>query len=557
MVLASIAGTYIVQNTDSSAPIAQLLLLDRGLVDGMRELRLARIPSFFPDLLAIWMLMKMGGWGDTTVILLAKYAMLMGSLLVGLQAWLLVIGAGLSRWSALLASLSGTFLLFWRSSLYREMLGIALTPLHHGGNLISTMLAIGIFPMAIGRLSRGKGKVAWALFLVLVAVASASNVLFLFTACMPLLIGCAWILLRSSGNRLPMEAAVVAGSLRSVNRMVMVVSLPLAAAAGILAGRLFNLQCVSPIQTLALSNLFAEYRHSHAFLLATLAAFTLLVTSFLALRSSARCIVGLVVALSALSPFLYTILLPDLAPRYLLILIMLTVVMVCLLPRVAELIRFGLAVGPASPSSTHPSVRKRWFVREQLHAILVLSLLGLYLIGPCSSLAARNYTVAYEKRFPLDGLAAELLIRLNHSTGLSDFWGANIGMLSRGRLDVQPIHSNGEPDLWAHNREAFLANPRGRDAAGGLLGEPSHPAQDDSLAVKNYSFVYLREEEGNGLSEADILRSYGKPAQRIGCRKGVKDLCIFLYDDSRRLQEVIRGKLQRFKNHCVAFQNDR
>jgi hypothetical protein len=250
MVLATVTSAVVVQNTDSSAPISQLMLLDRGLIEGVRELRLARIPSFFPDLLGIWMLMKLGGHADLIHILVAKYALLMACLFLGLQAWIIAIGAGISRWSALLASLAGTFLLFWISPLYREVLGIALTPLHHGGNLVSTMLAIGIFAIAVSRLSRGRGKVALGLLVVLVAVATASNILFLFTACIPLLIASSWIFLRSARR----------------NRMAMVVSLPLAAAAGLLADRLFNLQCVSPIETLSLSNLFAEYSYSRAFL---------------------------------------------------------------------------------------------------------------------------------------------------------------------------------------------------------------------------------------------------------------------------------------------------
>jgi hypothetical protein len=271
-------------------------------------------------------------------------------------------------------------------------------------------------------------------------------------------------------------------------------------------------------------------------------AIALLVTALPLFRSRwqlqlSGTVVSIVVSLSALSPYLYTIFLPDLARRYLLVLIMMMVVMVCLLLHAALSLRGRwslphaddimipprLTTGTAAswpatwsaprgamavssragshPSSAGSSVRKRWFIKEEILAILLLTLLGASLIGPYASLAARDYALAYEKRFPIDRLAAELLPRLNHTNGLSDFWGANLGMLSGGRLDVQPIHANGEPDLWAHNREAFLAASR----------EP------DRLPVKNYTFVYLREEEGNGLSEEEIIRSYGEPVQRIGC----------------------------------------
>jgi len=555
LVLATVASDVVVQNTDGSAPIMQLRLLAQGLIGDVRELRLARIPSFFPDLLAIWMLMKLGGSTQTAAILLAKYAVLMGGLFLGLQSWIMALGTGLSRWNSLLISLAGTFLLFRTSSLYREVVGITLTPFHHGGNLINTMLAIGIFATAVGRLSRGKGKVAWALLLVLVAVASASNILFFFTACLPLLVVSTWLFLLSSRSRSPLGASVP-GGLHTRHRMLLVFSIPLAAASGILASRLFNLQCVSPIETLSLSNLYGEYSHSRAFLFATWAAFALLV-SMARLRTATASGVGLVVALSALSPFLYTILLPDLAPRYLLILIMMIVVIVCLLLRVVASIAFGLTREVRQPSTSRSSVRQRWFFREQLHALLVASLVALYLIGPSSTLAARHFGNAYEKQFPLDSLAVELLLRLNQSTGLSDFWGANLAMLSGGRLDVQPIHSNGEPDLWAHNREAFLATSRGGRSGGGLPDESPLLAGNEKLAVKNYSFIYLREEEGNGLSEAEILRAYGEPDRRIGCRKGVKDLCILLYADSSRIQQVIGNKLKRFKSLCIPFRNDR
>ena len=62
IILATWNQGEVVLNTDSSAPITQLLLLTQGRVDSLQELRLARIPSFLPDLLILRAGLGSNGW---------------------------------------------------------------------------------------------------------------------------------------------------------------------------------------------------------------------------------------------------------------------------------------------------------------------------------------------------------------------------------------------------------------------------------------------------------------------------------------------------------------
>jgi hypothetical protein len=113
-------------------------------------------------------------------------------------------------------------------------------------------------------------------------------------------------------------------------------------------------------------------------------------------------------------------------------------------------------------------------------------------------------------------------------------------VISRGGVEVQPIDKDGEPDLWAHNREAFFAEP-----SQGI--EAPLPAQ-----LGDYSFVYLRadEEEPSLIAARDVLAAYGPPSGRLGCWKDGSGPCVLLYANSSRLRDVLAGKLSTFRNRC-------
>lgn len=587
IVLATLASGNVILTTDSSAPISQLLLLDQGRVGSLLELRLARIPSFFPDLLGLWILIKLGGSAAPIGLLQAKYAIVFSSLLVGLQAWIIARGTGLRRWPALLCSLSGTLFLFHVSPLYREAIGLTLSPVHHGGNLVNTMIMIGLLAeISNGRPLREHWR-EWCLLILLAGVGTLSNNLFLFTAVVPIWTSLSALFLSPAGwlgqwrfgatGSLSVKSAEVWLEAK-VERLILA-AIPVAALIGWISGRFFNLQCTLAFTTFPASNLLVDYHDSPVFLLATALALLLLVSSLRSwlatnrlrcsrlfspmegaeeytfgwIRQDIRWPIQLVISLAALSPYFYTLFHPKTPARYLLTPLMLLVVMLPLvISRVLSLPRhhIGASVGPG----TIPRTERQGPLRHLL-AILLLLLVSAPWIDHSAAVLARNY---YHTHVPLgDRQVAELLLRLGHTTGLSDFWGANLGAISNGALDVQPIARDGEPDLWAHNREAYLADGEGGQAGYGSAHRNPTGSERAQPPVKDYSFVYLQRDGDWELDQDQIISAYGEPASRLGCNRNDGDHCILLYADSSRIQEVIAAKLARFKNRCIPRRNVR
>jgi hypothetical protein len=543
--LAHRAGGAVILNTDSSAPISQLLLLAQGRVAGLTELRLARIPSFFPDLFVLWGWIRLGGAADPIGLLLARYAIVMATLLIGLQAWIVARVAGLHRWLALLYCTGGTFLFLSGSSLYGEAVGLILTPVHHGGGLISSLVMLALLaelvredPQHSGPRVRRTLRVA---MVVLAGVGTLSNTLFLFTGVLPVVIALAAARLTPAGRRGPVHSAAMDHGPfgREGNFLAAMAG---ASAIGWFAGRWFNLQCSLGLRAFPASNLFAEYRDSPLFLFATASGLLLLASALLARRHLP---LHLAISLSALSPYLYTLFHPDTPRRYFLSLLVLPVLMVALL------FSRGVSSRVLRRGGSHLPA---WISRLTL---LLTLLVGLAWIGHASLPLAVAYRNGYAQK-DLD--VAALLQRRGLRSGLSDFWGANLGAISDGALDVQPIAADGEPDLWAHNPEAYLAPVKGAKPAGDGRGRAVGKRREVPIQagdVKAYSFVYLRRDEHADLVEDRIVTAYGEPSSRLGCRKGTDDYCVLLYEDDRRLRQVIAGKLARFLNRCVPRRNVR
>ncbi|WP_322774144.1 hypothetical protein [Synechococcus sp. CBW1107] len=291
IVLATWNDSAVVLNTDSSAPITQLLLLAQGRVASLQELRLARIPSFFPDLLILRAgIQGMAGRGAIDA-LQAGYAIVMASLLMVVQGALIGLTTSLSRWRTQLFTVLGTFVLIQVSPLYREAVGLTLTPVHHGGNVINTLLALVLLVVIVRSASTLRSRIAVSALVALVLVDTLSNVLMLFTAVAPVCIALALVLRRSSpwsggGDR----TDHVPNWLRTRGRTIQV-SLLAAALLGVIAARAFNLQCTLSLSVFPASNLLAEYRGSPVVLLATALGLILLLRAVISHHRTRQAVV--------------------------------------------------------------------------------------------------------------------------------------------------------------------------------------------------------------------------------------------------------------------------
>jgi hypothetical protein len=545
IVLATWNESAVVLNTDSSAPITQLLLLAQGRVGSLQELRLARIPSFFPDLLILQAGIQ-GMAGRVAIdALQAGYAIVMASLLMGVQGALIGLTTRLSRWWTWLFTVLGTFVLVQVSPLYRDAVGLTLTPVHHGGNVINTLLALVLLTVIVKSVSTLRSRIAASALVALVLVGTLANVLLLFTAVAPVGIALALVLLRSSRwSGGADRSGHVPSWLRTRGRIVLV-SLLVAALLGMIAARAFNLQCTLSLSAFPASNLLAEYRGSPVVLLATSLGLILLLRAVTSHRRTRQAVVvgvasadpakgpvALAVALSALSPYAYTWFLPDTPRRYFLSLPFLLLVMIAMLASAATA---GQWRGSA-PASLLATARRIRFLGA-FTAILLALPIAFAMLKLSSSALADRFQLRYD---PGDRVMLERLVSLGYHRGLSDFWGAHLTVISRGGVEVQPIDKDGEPDLWAHNREAFLAEP-----SQGI--EAPLPAQ-----LGDYSFVYLRadEEEPSLIAARDVLAAYGPPSGRLGCWKDGSGPCVLLYANSSRLRDVLAGKLSTFRNRC-------
>lgn len=513
LVVAFMATGEMVLNTDVTAPISQLQLLRDGMVADLRELRLARIPSFVPDLLVLKGLISLEGPGrEGGAVLQAQFALVMALLLLGLQTRIVMLATSLGRWISLAAVLAQTLVLLRVSPLDREAAGLALSPVHHGGNVILTLLAVVLLAGLVRPAPRRNGSLHWLLLLVLVFLGTASNLLFLATGVLPLAI------------TLASHPAANA----SVHRGLRLAALMASALGGLAATRAFNLQCaMEAAASFRPVRLLEAYQRAPLVPVALLLAVALLVLVARGRGGS----VAQMVALAVLSPLVYTPFVAEIPARYVLVSVLLVPVMVPLLlvPR---------PQGRSHPVAPPPQVSPLRLAEASLACLAAAAFLSISLLGPPADRLAANLRARED---PAQRRLVAALVDGGHRHGLAGFWGTSLNAVSAGSLDVQPINGDGEADLWAHNREAFL-QPLGK------LDRRSPTVQQRSL--KPYSFVVVNGEDEHPTRE-DVVKAYGSPAGSLGCSRGDGNgFCVLLYDDPTPIQRALAGKLRDFDNRC-------
>lgn len=521
--LAAVALAFLVAdalpfNTDTNAPITQLRLLRDGAVDGLQQLRLARIPSFVPDLLLLRGLLSVEGPGQAVALIQARFTLVMALLLLALETRLVMLASGLGRWAALAVVMAISGLLIPISPLYREAMGLALSPVHHGGNLVLSLAVAALLAGIDPEQPRRRALAVWLLILVLVVFGTASNLLFVATAVIPLAVVLLWR---------PRVAATLPGGL-----LVALLSLAAAALAGRAGIRGLNLQCaVDAGVVFQPEPLWSLIKVLPLLWLSVLLAVGLLVQ---VARGRAG-VAAAMVALIALSPLAYSPFFHEIPVRYLLASV---VPLGILLPALLAPLWRGPAA-PPRPRVAGPGLGPQWLSGGVALLLLLLTLAGPPARGLQATLLDR--ASGDQKRL------IERLVASGHRYGLSGFWGTQLGPLSGGRLELQPVDDEGQPDLWAFNGEAFL-RPDGRRGGGWSSLQAS--------ALKPYSFVIVDGREDASPTREEALRAYGPAAATLGCRAGGEDdFCVLLYDDPEPLRRMLAAKLQRFSPVCVGRDN--
>ena len=153
-------------------------------VGDIRSAKFARIPSLFPDLVLI-------GFTPRYVHILGVYdwfAAGMAALLLACGAEFIFITTNkrISRIDCLGLTTFVTLLFVRYSPFYGQALGILLSPIYHGGNVILTILCGLIYLRLTIERRFSARKVLSACLVALIAVGIISNRLFIFTCIMPL-----------------------------------------------------------------------------------------------------------------------------------------------------------------------------------------------------------------------------------------------------------------------------------------------------------------------------------------------------------------------------------
>jgi hypothetical protein len=164
--------------------------------------------------------------------------------------------------------------------------------------------------------------------------------------------------------------------------------------------------------------------------------------------------------------------------------------------------------------------------------LITFELLTGFFIYGTSARIEDVYAREFRSRNPKKDQIIKQLHELKLTQGLSDFWGSELGIISdlsgleHKKILVEPILSNGKPDLWAHSKLQFRSTD-GR--------------------VKNYQFVVTKK----GDFESGILAAYGPPSQRLPTADENTNILIYASGKNKsRINKLINKKLRAFKRQC-------
>ena len=181
----------IVFHTDTIAPIQQVRLLVYSDNVTLSDIRLARIPSLFPDIAVIYTLIKYFNISNNYTII-AVYAFINCFLL--LAGFVFIFHTLFKERRLFLIStfimLSSNIYLVLNNFFYREIYGHLLTPLHQGGNIIMTLYSFLfiLFNINDNRLEVFQYRINYFLLPIIMGLSLVSNKLYLFTFIFPFLI---------------------------------------------------------------------------------------------------------------------------------------------------------------------------------------------------------------------------------------------------------------------------------------------------------------------------------------------------------------------------------
>ena len=410
-------------NADSLAPFEEAKSLISNPNTHLFNIHVSRIASIFPDLTLNTLLQLLHPTAGFLEIF-SQYAWCTSSLFLLLAT--LLTNEIQSRQTTLTADSIKISLVTVSLLNISHQFNIAyshfITPVHHGGNVLNTLLLLFL---SLHIIEKPKRTVTRLFFVALIVLATLSNKMSIFTAVFP-------------------AAILFLFYLKGKERRNQLINIVLAALAGVTIGSLFNEQCATP--EFNLLGTFSAFRQYFQLSWITSASVLLSIGSLLYVMKqksaqsdlSIQTSAGLVaISLSSLSYFIYLPMLTSSgeAPlRYICIAYALFVaffviyinrinkkfsapILVAMI--IATLISFQSDTRPRINLANHQSLKQELIDRS-------------------------------ERVEPFKSDAAKFIQKMDYSSylGLGDYWMSGPTLISNSKVQIIPIHQTGVPDFW-------------------------------------------------------------------------------------------------------------
>ena len=476
-----ISANNIIFNADSFAAIHQAQLVTGGSTFDSRELRFARIPSIFPDLATLLVFTKLEP--AKIHIIIANNSWLFATLFIFLQSEFGYLTCSKRASRIVVATLSSftTLLLLKCSNGFQEAFGILISPVHHGGNVINSLLLGCLILWEINSLgqnpSKNHGILKTLLLSLTVFLGFTSNKLIFFTGVIPY-IATSMIVCHKKSER---QASRVTGA-QTFDRSWRLLIILFASTAALIIlgiinnqcsfamklevvhawGQIFSIVLAEPLYLILISCLLittlisVKTQFSRILSLGSLSS-----TISISAKKDTAAIAGLVFTLLfTLSTFTYTALISDssvIPIRYILPLYTGASLSLLILASLS-LMRLRLAI---CSNLTHKN-------KYLLLAIASIPLATLSFLTVPSIFTSRNYLIWRQFSHAFQAKTSDtkpIILYLNSkglSNGLSDFWGtelADAGYLYSeisSKISIEPIKYDGSPYLWSHSKKQFF-----------------------------------------------------------------------------------------------------
>lgn len=532
-------------NADTISHYLQAKLITSGVTSDPSQLSFSRLPSIIPDLAALIALTANSPKAGLGTIL-PQYAWTIAALFIYLQSEFIffTLSKAIPRIQISLIIINVTLAITAINPQFRESIGLAITPVHHGGNIACTYLLGGLLVWNSNndRSKTNLKTIKLVLAAATVAIAIASNKLFIVNALLPALVA-ATITGLVIEKKQSLSRLLNIGGANKKNVAV----IALAGLVGLAITTTMNKQC-SPDIVIRAAQTYKQFSHilqtnSYSYLaIGILLIFTMLariraqrelnslpteVKTYQENRTKqSQLLLGSsFLLLSMLSPTAYIWLLGEndlLQIRHILI-----------IPTISWL-TFALA-GAKFLEMLRSALIKHGKLKADLPIYLALVAgtilttknlnikdFGINTVYRSSILSRNNEMINISEEIKTRGL----------KNGLSDFWGIMISEVSKLQnpsapsISIEPISRRGKPDLWGHAKQQF---------------------KDTNGQIKDYNFVVAE----NRRFENSIIKAYGQPSEIISISQSDKSILLYKDPNSiRRINHIIKAKLSKFKRDC-------